>query len=255
MNGKGLRIPQSTYRLQFNSDFRFSDAGAIVPYLHRLGISDIYASPYFKARAESRHGYDILDQNSLNPEIGSEDEYGVLVAKLQAHEMGQILDIVPNHMCIEGGNAFWQDVLENGPSSTYANFFDIDWHPVMPELENKILIPILGDQYGTILENGELQLAFVEGSFFVYYYDQKLPIHPTAYNHILTLGIEGLEEELSVAVPPFQELMSIVTALKHLPPPHRAGSRADRRALPGKGGDQAAPLDAVSGESRHPGIH
>jgi (1->4)-alpha-D-glucan 1-alpha-D-glucosylmutase len=219
MNSKGLRIPLSTYRLQFNAKFRFSDAGAIVPYLHRLGISDIYASPYFKARAGSLHGYDILDQNSLNPEIGTEEEFAVLVAALHAREMGQILDIVPNHMCIEGpGNAFWLDVLENGPSSLYANFFDINWHPVKQELENKILIPILGDQYGTILENAELQLAFVEGSFFVYYFNHKLPIIPKAYSHILTLGLEKLEEELSAAAPPFQELMSIVTALKHLPP-------------------------------------
>ena len=130
MNGKGLRIPFSTYRLQFNAQFRFSDAEAIVPYLHALGISDIYASPYFKARAGSLHGYDILDQNSLNPEIGSVDEYEALVAEVQRRDMGQILDIVPNHMCIEGKNAFWLDVLENGPSSPYANFFDIDWHPV-----------------------------------------------------------------------------------------------------------------------------
>ena len=117
--------------------------------------------------------------------------------------MGQILDIVPNHMCIEGqGNAFWMDVLENGPSSTYASFFDIDWHPVKKELENKILIPILGDQYGTVLENGELRLSFEEGSFFVNYYDHKLPIIPKTYSNILTLRIEDLEQELTDAAPP-----------------------------------------------------
>jgi (1->4)-alpha-D-glucan 1-alpha-D-glucosylmutase len=219
MNAKGLRIPVSTYRLQFNSHFRFNDAREIVSYLHALGISDIYASPYFKAFTGSLHGYDILDQNSLNPEIGSEDEYDALVGELKRLDMGQILDIVPNHMCIEGqGNAFWMDVLENGPSSTYASFFDINWHPVKKELENKILIPILGDQYGTVLENGELRLSFEEGSFFIYYCDHKLPIIPHSYNNILTLGIEDLERALSIAVPQFQELMSIVTALRHLPP-------------------------------------
>lgn len=219
MKGTGLRIPLSTYRLQFNSDFRFSAAREIVPYLHRLGISDLYTSPYFKSSTGSRHGYDILDQNSLNPEVGSEEEYEALVAELQRWSMGQILDIVPNHMCIEGqGNHYWLDVLENGPSSIYAHFFDIDWHPVKQELENKILIPILGDQYGAVLENGELQLAFEEGSFFVYYYDNKLPIIPKAYSHILTLGIETLEQELPADSPQFQELMSIITALKHLPP-------------------------------------
>ena len=219
MNGKGFRIPASTYRLQFNAHFRFSDAREIIPYLQRLGISDIYASPYFKAREGSLHGYDILDHNSLNPEIGSEDEYEELVDELKQSGMGQILDIVPNHMCIEGqGNALWMDVLENGPCSTYARFFDIDWHPVKQELENKILIPILGDQYGTVLENGELRLSFEEGSFYVYYYDHKLPIIPKTYSHILTHGIEGLELELSVDAPQFQELNSIITALRHLPP-------------------------------------
>lgn len=219
MNGKGLKIPAATYRLQFNSHFRFSDAREVIHYLGTLGISDIYASPYFKASAGSLHGYDILDQNSLNPEIGSEDEYEALVGELKQNGMGQILDIVPNHMCIEGqGNAFWMDVLENGPSSIYAGFFDIDWHPVKKELENKILIPILGDQYGAVLENGELRLSFEEGSFFVYYNDHKLPIVPKSYNDILTLRIEDLELELSAAAPQFQELMSIVTALRHLPP-------------------------------------
>ncbi|MBV5340862.1 MAG: malto-oligosyltrehalose synthase [Deltaproteobacteria bacterium] len=219
MNGKGLRIPVSTYRLQFNSHFRFTNAREIVGYLCKLGISDIYASPYFKASAGSLHGYDILDQNSLNPEIGTEDDYDALVNELQQNNMGQILDIVPNHMCIEGqGNAFWTDVLENGPSSIYAVFFDIDWHPVKKELENKILIPILGDQYGTVLESGELRVSFEEGSFFVNYFDHKLPVIPKTYNNVLTLRIEDLEVELSASAPQFQELMSIVTALKHLPP-------------------------------------
>ena len=221
MNSKELRIPVSTYRLQFNGRFRFSDAAEIIHYLRTLGISDLYASPYFKASKGSLHGYDILDQNHLNPEIGAEDEYEALIGELKRWDMGQILDIVPNHMCIEGqGNAFWMDVLENGPSSTYARFFDINWRPVKKELENKILIPILGDQYGTVLENGELRLAFEEGAFFSYYCDHKLPINPQSYTTILTLHIEDLERELSVAAaaPQFQELMSIVTALRHLPP-------------------------------------
>jgi len=219
MNVKGLRIPVSTYRLQFNSRFGFSDARDIVAYLAALGISDIYASPYFKAHEGSLHGYDILDQNSLNPEVGTEDEYDEMIVELKQRHMGQILDIVPNHMCIEGqGNAYWMDVLENGPSSTYASFFDIDWHPVKQELENKVLIPILGDQYGTVLENGELHLSFEEGSFFVCYYEHKLPIVPKTYSNILTLGIETLEQALTAEAPQYQELMSVVTALKHLPP-------------------------------------
>jgi len=219
MNGKGLRIPVSTYRLQFNSHFRFNDAREIAAYLQRLGISDIYASPYFKASAGSLHGYDILDQNNLNPEVGTEDEYDAMVGTLQRLQMGHILDIVPNHMCIEGqGNTYWMDVLENGPSSIFANFFDIDWHPVKQGLENKILIPILGDQYGTVLENGELRLSFEEGSFFVYYYDHKLPVIPKTYSKVLTFGLAELERTLASADPQLQDLMSIVTALRHLPP-------------------------------------
>lgn len=219
MNGNGLRIPVSTYRLQFNGQFGFSDAKEILSYLQRLGITDIYASPYFKARAGSLHGYDILDQNSLNPEVGTEEEFEEFVSELKRCDMGQVLDIVPNHMCIEGeGNACWADLLENGSSSRYARFFDIDWHPVKKELENKVLIPILGDQYGTVLENGELDLSFEEGSFFIRYYEHKLPIIPKSYSTILTLDIESLERELTAAAPQFQELMSIVTALRHLPP-------------------------------------
>lgn len=218
MNSRGLRIPLSTYRLQFNAQFRFSDAKEIVPYLHRLGISDIYSSPYFKASKGSLHGYDILDQNCLNPEIGTETEYEALADELKRCTMGQILDIVPNHMCIEGQNAFWLDVLENGPSSRYAGFFDIDWHPVKKELENRILIPILGDQYGAVLEKGELRLSFEEGSFFISYYEHKLPVIPKTYSKILTFGIDILENDLPDDSPQLQELMSIVTALNHLPP-------------------------------------
>ncbi len=219
MSAMKLRIPVSTYRLQFNSSFRFSDAREIIQYLHSLGISDIYSSPYFTASSGSLHGYDILDQNSLNPEIGSSDDYEALTSELDRCGMGQILDIVPNHMCIEGqGNAFWMDVLENGPSSPYARFFDIDWHPVKKELENKILIPILGDQFGTVLENGELRLCFEEGFFFVSYHEHKLPIIPKTYSNILSPGIEEIALELGDSDPQIQEIRSIITALRHLPP-------------------------------------
>lgn len=231
MDAKGLKIPTATYRLQFNRGFTFHDAQEIVPYLYALGISDIYSSPYFKASPGSLHGYDTLDQNQLNPEIGCREEQAAFCDELRRHGMGQILDIVPNHMCIEGhGNHYWQDVLENGPSSRYAAFFDIDWHPVKHELENKILIPILGDQYGAVLERGELQLSFDEGSIHLSYYEHRLPLIPKTYSRILTLGIDELEQELSAESPQLQELMSIITALKHLPPitEHRQERIAER---------------------------
>jgi (1->4)-alpha-D-glucan 1-alpha-D-glucosylmutase len=212
------RIPASTYRLQFNRQFTFSDAKKIIPYLKDLGISDIYASPYFQAREGSLHGYDIVDHNALNPEIGTTREYEEMTAELRKYGMGQILDIVPNHMCIASAqNAWWMDVLENGPSSLYAHYFDIDWDPVKKELRNKVLLPILGDQYGKILENRELLLAFEEGSFWIRYYEHAFPVVPKTYIQILKLRIEDLEEELSSGDAHFVELLSIITALHHLP--------------------------------------
>jgi (1->4)-alpha-D-glucan 1-alpha-D-glucosylmutase len=213
------KIPVSTYRLQFNREFKFTDARKVIHYLHAVGITDIYASPYFKTKEGSLHGYDIVDHNVLNPEIGSEKEYDELIKELQKYDMGQILDIVPNHMCITSKeNVWWMDVLENGPSSIYANFFDIDWNPVKKELRNKVLLPVLGDQYGNVLENQELNLTFEEGAFFVSYYENKFPIRPKTYNLILEHRIESLRELLSDENPNFLELLSIITELKHLPP-------------------------------------
>ncbi len=210
------RIPTSTYRLQFNRDFTFAQARAIVPYLHSLGISDCYASPYFQARAESLHGYDITDHNKLNDAIGSRADYDAWVAELQAHGMGQVLDFVPNHMGIgEPQNLWWADVLENGPSSPYAHYFDIDWRPLKSDLRDKVLIPILGDQYGRVLERGELKVNYDSGRFFLRYFDHEFPIAPGTYRHVLQIALEqlqGHEEEDFYA-----ELQSILTALEYLP--------------------------------------
>ncbi|NWF75527.1 MAG: malto-oligosyltrehalose synthase [Nitrospirae bacterium] len=213
------RIPISTYRLQFNKNFRFTDAKNIVSYLHTLGITDIYASPYLMAKEGSLHGYDIVDHTRLNPEIGIEKEYYEFAGELKKYEMGQILDIVPNHMCIASkDNLWWMDVLENGPSSIYADYFDIDWSPLKKELNNKLLLPILGDQYGNVLEAQEFRLTFEEGSFFLYYYDNKFPIIPKTYIFILKQRIDELESTLSPDNAYFEELLSILTALDHLPP-------------------------------------
>ncbi len=217
MSGDQRGMPCATYRLQFNRNFRFTDATEITGYLQALGISHIYASPYFTARKGSVHGYDVLDQNSLNPEIGTVEEFDALADRLGQSAMGQLLDIVPNHMCIEGqGNALWMDVLENGPSAHYADYFDINWHPLKKELHDKILIPILGDQYGTVLEKGELTLVFEGGSFFIHYYEHRLPLTPKTYGTILTLNFEALEGVLGEDNQLLQELTSIVTALGHL---------------------------------------
>jgi (1->4)-alpha-D-glucan 1-alpha-D-glucosylmutase len=213
------RIPVATYRLQFNSNFTFSDAGKVLPYLRELGISDIYSSPYLKAKEGSLHGYDIVDPGSLNPEIGTEDDYDDMIAVLHELGMGQVLDIVPNHMCIESrNNAWWMDVLENGPSSLCAKFFDIYWNPVKKELIDKVLIPVLGDQYGNVLEESELRLTFEDGTFSVCYHDNRYPLIPKTYRHILKHRIGILEGVLSADHPDFAELLSIITALDCLPP-------------------------------------
>jgi (1->4)-alpha-D-glucan 1-alpha-D-glucosylmutase len=212
---KHPRIPSSTYRLQFNRQFTFTDAREIVPYLDALGISDCYASPYFQARAESLHGYDITDHNKLNAAIGSRADYDAWIADLHAHGMGQIVDFVPNHMGIgEPLNLWWMDVLENGPSSIHA-YFDIDWKPLKSDLQDKVLLPILGDQYGRVLERGELQVRFDAGAFFLRYYDHEFPIAPGTYRHILQIALDKLEPFKNEDF--YAEFQSIITALEYLP--------------------------------------
>jgi malto-oligosyltrehalose synthase len=214
------KFPLSTYRLQFNREFTFRDATRLVPYLASLGITHCYASPYLRARSGSTHGYDIIDHNSLNPEIGSPEDYEGFVAELHRHGMGQVLDLVPNHMGVMGSdNAWWLDVLENGEASTYAEFFDIDWDPIKEELQGKVLIPILDDQYGSVLERGELKLVFdaERGEFSIFYYEHRFPINPREYPRILGFRIELLEERLGPIHDDILELQSIKTAFGHLP--------------------------------------
>jgi (1->4)-alpha-D-glucan 1-alpha-D-glucosylmutase len=214
-------IPTATYRLQFNRDFTFRDAAALVPYLASLGISHCYASPYLRARPGSTHGYDIIDHNSLNPEIGSQEDYDRFVAELHRHGMGQMLDIVPNHMGVMGSdNSWWLDVLENGQASQFADFFDIEWEPIKEELHGKILVPVLGDQYGNILEKGELRLSFdpQRGEFSIFYFQHRFPIDPREYPRILLRGWQNLEQDGQALNDDLLELQSIATALSHLPP-------------------------------------
>src|SRR3954469_13143080 len=155
-------LPESTYRLQFHKDFTFRDATAIVPYLHDLGITHVYASPYLKARPGSTHGYDVIDHNALNPELGSESDYDAWLAKLREHGMSHILDMVPNHAGVgTNDNRWWNDVLENGPASKFGRYFDIAWRgSPRPQLHDKVLLPVLGAPYGQVLEKGELRLVF-----------------------------------------------------------------------------------------------
>src|SRR5690606_1142094 len=154
-------IPRATYRLQLNGGFGFADAAALVPYLAKLGVSHAYFSPYLKTRPGSTHGYDVTDHAKLNPELGTPADYEALCRKLADAGMGQVLDIVPNHVGIMGSEGkWWLDVLEHGQASQFADYFDIDWQPATAKLTNKVLVPVLGDQYGNILATGDLLLKF-----------------------------------------------------------------------------------------------
>ncbi|HTT03916.1 MAG TPA: malto-oligosyltrehalose synthase [Steroidobacteraceae bacterium] len=190
-------IPRATYRLQLHHGFGFERAAALAPYLQALGVSHAYFSPYLKARPGSPHGYDIVDHGELNPELGDTAAFQNLCAALRSHQLGHLLDFVPNHMGVGGAdNPLWLEVLELGPDAPHAGWFDIEWDPARRYLHDKLLVPLLGDQYGVELERGALRLRFdeQEGSFAVWAYEtHKLPIWPPDYARIFTDGSLRLE--------------------------------------------------------------
>ncbi|MGH8011045.1 MAG: malto-oligosyltrehalose synthase, partial [Candidatus Binataceae bacterium] len=212
-------IPRSTYRLQLHREFTFSDAAGILDYLSQLGISDCYLSPIAQARSGSLHCYDVTDPSVVNPELGGEQQLREFASKARRLGLGVIVDTVPNHMCIaDPSNRRWFDLLENGPSSAYASFFDVDWHPPKADLTNKVLLPILGDQYGRVLENQEITVIYADGAFSIRYYDHVLPLAPRTWSSILEPSARTLETELGEDDGNLVELQSIITALHHLPP-------------------------------------
>src|SRR3989454_8351718 len=211
------RIPVAVYRLQFHSGMRFEDARGLISYFHDLGITDLYASPILQARRGSTHGYDITDPTKLNPELGSEEDFENLARQLQAHRMGLLLDIVPNHMAASSENPWWMDLLEDGPGSASASHFDVDWHPPSRSLDNRILLPLLAHSYASSLENRQLALTFEEGSFYIRYFDTKLPVAAKSYRQILSHRLEKLKQTLGAGSPAFQEFEGILSALERLP--------------------------------------
>lgn len=212
------RLPTATYRVQFNSRCSFRAIEAAVPYMYTLGISELYASPFLQSRPGSNHGYDVVDHSVINSEIGTLDELRSLRSVLREHDMGLIADVVPNHMSNAPGlNAWWQDVLENGPSSLFSPFFDIDWVPLKPDLANKVLLPVLGDQFGKVLEEGHLAVRYGEGAFWLECYGLRFPLAPRSYALILAIGLDELQQQLGEQDPGLQELLSILTAIKNLP--------------------------------------
>jgi (1->4)-alpha-D-glucan 1-alpha-D-glucosylmutase len=234
---KTMRVPASTYRLQLNKEFTLRDAAAILPYLQRLGITDLYVSPILMAAPGSFHGYDICNHSVVNPELGGEEGLEELAHALKARDMGLMLDFVPNHMAAHpSANAWWKDVLESGPSSPYALYFDIDWAPVKPELKDKILLPILGDQYGRVLERGELRLEYDSGAIQLFYFEHCLPVNPRQAVKVFLWNMDRLRQSLKEGDPDLQEFLSIQTALSNLPPytersPERIEERKREKAI------------------------
>ena len=213
MTEEDRRAVLATYRVQLHSGFTFDDAAAIADYLRDLGISHLYCSPYLQAASGSTHGYDVVDHRRLNEELGGAAGHRRMTDALAAQGLGQVLDIVPNHMAVAGrANAWWWDVLENGPASRYATYFDIDWDPPERKLIAQVLVPVLGDHYGRVLENGELQLAREDGSFTVHYHEHDVPVSPRSLGDLVARASERLEPG-----PVADQLASIALALGRLP--------------------------------------
>jgi (1->4)-alpha-D-glucan 1-alpha-D-glucosylmutase len=212
-----ISIPNATYRVQFNEQFGFQDARLIIPYLRTLGISDLYASPLLKPRRGSAHGYDVVDPTQLNPELGAAPDFDALSLALQTHEMGLLLDIVPNHMAASTQNPWWSDVLENGTASQYARFFDIDWRPVQSAIEDKLLLPILGRPYGEALEDQELQLKLENDGIYLDYYETRLPLNIGSWAMVASYRIDAANAHQNPDDPGFGDLREIVQAIKALP--------------------------------------
>jgi len=213
------KLPLAFYRLQLHKNFSFQQAAAIIPYLSRLGVSHCYVSPFLTARPGSSHGYDIIDHSTINPEIGSREEFEGFLAVLEQEGMALILDIVPNHMGIGSDNQWWMDVLENGEASKYARFFDINWLPLQPDLAGRLLLPVLGDYYGKILEDGQLTLHFddTSGSFSILYYEHRFPVSPRSCPPLLSYDLSRLEKRLGEDHYSFQEFEQLIQALGNLP--------------------------------------
>ena len=219
------RAPLSTYRLQMHAGFNFADAEAILPYLHELGIGDVYTSPVFEARPGSMHGYDVARHDRFNPELGGDEGFNKFAKAVSDHGMGYLMDIVPNHMGVGNDSVWWQDVLENGRASEYADFFDIDWTPLKSDMQGKLLLPILGKQYGEELEGKQLQIEIDDGLPSVRYYDHRMPLAPRSLP-LLFPEHQGDAHDLP------QSFRGLLRELSHIPPHDTADSNlaAQRRS-------------------------
>ena len=223
-----MKIPAATYRLQLTPEFGFSAAAAVVPYLQELGVTDIYASPIFHARSGSRHGYDVVDPNQFNPELGTEQEFDALIKRAREHDLGWIQDIVPNHMAYDGQNRLLMDVLENGEASPFYDYFDIDWQHPYESMRGKVLAPFLGSFYGECLENGEITLHYDQNGLAVHYFSLRLPVNLESYSKVLTEDLSALRSRLGSQHLDFIKLLGVLYALKNIPPKQESADRADQ---------------------------
>lgn len=221
-----MKVPIATYRLQFNLEFGFKHARGILSYLYELGITDIYASPVFKAKKGSLHGYDVVDLNQLNPDLGTMDDFEELLKDVKSRGMGWVQDIVPNHMAFDGENQMLMDVLENGRNSDYFDFFDIDWEHSYDGLSERLLAPFLGKHYSEALDEHEITLQYGMNGFFINYYSLKLPLKIESYVGIITYGLQALRKVLGDDHPDLIKFLGILYSLKNLPVLHE--ERLDR---------------------------
>jgi (1->4)-alpha-D-glucan 1-alpha-D-glucosylmutase len=212
-----MRIPAATYRIQFSPAFGFKQAKEILPYLNALGVSDVYASPIFKARKGSPHGYDVVDLNLLNPDLGTESDFEELIAELKQYGMGWIQDFVPNHMAFDGENSMLMDVLENGRNSEFFGFFDIEWTHFYEGLSERLLAPFLGRHYSEALGAGEIVLKYDNNGFQVRYYSLTLPLKIESYLRIVTYRLNDLRSALGDDHPDLIKFQGILYSLKNLP--------------------------------------
>jgi (1->4)-alpha-D-glucan 1-alpha-D-glucosylmutase len=223
-----MHIPLATYRIQFHAGFNFRAAQTIVSYLAELGISDLYASPIFTARAGSLHGYDVVNPSEINPELGGESEFAKLTAALKAEGIGWVQDIVPNHMAFDSQNDMLVDVLENGPDSQYHNFFDIDWNHPYGGIKGRLLAPFLGKFYGDCLESGELLLKYDQEGLSVNYYNWRFPLRIESYGQVLMYNLGRLREKLDRNHPNFVKLLGALYMLKYVPSGAEGRERYDQ---------------------------
>jgi (1->4)-alpha-D-glucan 1-alpha-D-glucosylmutase len=223
-----MRIPIATYRIQFHSEFGFNRAQQIINYLADLGISDLYASPIFKAREGSTHGYDVVDPTILNPELGSYEDFDRLIVEVQKYQMGWLQDIVPNHMAYDSQNSWLMDVLQNGKDSDFFDFFDINWNQPYEEMKGRVLAPLLGDFYGLCLARGEIKLNYAESGLSISYYGLELPVKIESYLTFIIRNLGKLARRLGRQYPDFIKFLGILYLLKNIPEETKGKERYDQ---------------------------